>query len=146
MGYEAIWAALSLGLAGLGVTIWQGILAKTSVDILGRNPKLAATLRIYTIIGLALVESAAIYGLLIAWQILGATGLEATQAIGAWLVMWITAFGAGYWEGKLVASSLEAVNRNPENKTTVLQFMVLFLALLEAVAIYGLIISQKILG
>ena len=146
MWYEAIWAALSLGLAGLGVTIGQGILAKTSVDILGRNPKLAATLRIYTIIGLALVKSAAIYGLLIAWQILGATGLEATQAIWAWLVMWLTAFGAGYWEGKLVASSLEAVNRNPENKTTVLQFMVLFLALLEAVARYGLIISQKILG
>jgi len=41
---------------------------------------------------------------------------------------------------------MEALNRNPENKTQVLQFMVLFLALLEVIAIYGLIVSFQLLG
>mgnify|MGYP000020517681 CR=1 FL=1 len=38
------------------------------------------------------------------------------------------------------------MNRNPENKTKNLVFMVLFLALVEVIAIYGLIIAIKILG
>jgi len=45
-----------------------------------------------------------------------------------------------------VAVFLDAVNRNPDNKANALQFMILFLALVETVAIYGLIIALKILG
>jgi F-type H+-transporting ATPase subunit c len=60
--------------------------------------------------------------------------------------MGLTAFGAGYGEGKLVTSALYAVNRNPDNKAQVLQFMILFLALVETVAVYGLIISFQILS
>ncbi|USN58159.1 MAG: ATP synthase F0 subunit C [Candidatus Peribacteria bacterium] len=67
------------------------------------------------------------------------------SAIGAGLAIGLTGFAAGYGEGKFVASSLDAINRNPENKNQVLQFMVLFIALIEVVAIYGLIIALKLL-
>lgn len=46
----------------------------------------------------------------------------------------------------LVSHALDSVNRNPENKAQVLQFMVLFVALVETVAIYGLIVAFKLLG
>jgi len=36
--------------------------------------------------------------------------------------------------------------RNPETKGKIMTFMVLFLALIEAVAIYGLIIALNLLG
>ena len=103
-------------------------------------------MRTYTILGIALVESAAIYGLIVAFNILKAPEISGTQAIGAGLAIGLTAFIAGYGEGKLVSGSLNAMNRNPEDKANVLQFMVLFLAMIEASAIYGLIIAQKIIS
>ncbi len=145
-GLVYVGAGLAIGLAVLGVSLWQWMLARVSVDILWKNPKLMSTLRIYTIIGIALVESSAIYGLLMAMKILWTTWLDWLQAVWAGLAIWLTAFGAGYGEGKLVAWALEAVNRNPENKATVLQFMMLFAAMIEAGAIYGLLVTMNILG
>ena len=145
-GLVYIWAWLAIGLSWLWVALGQSQLAKTSIEILGKNPKLISTLRVYTILWIALVESAVIYGLIVALQILWAEGIHWLQALGAWLAIWLTGFWAGFGEWKMVAWSLDAVNRNPQNKTTVLQFMILFLALIEVVAIYGLIIAQKLIN
>jgi len=142
-----IGAGLAIGWAGIGVALGQADLARTSIDILGRNPKLSGTLMVYTILGIALVESAAIYGLVVAFQIISlADTIDAWRAIAAGLSIGLTGFWAGYGQGKLVSHSLESVNRNPRNKTQVMQFMVLFLALIETIAIYGLIISFQLLG
>ena len=46
----------------------------------------------------------------------------------------------------MVAASLEAVNRNPDNISQVRQFMILFLVLVETVAVYGLIVAFEILS
>jgi len=142
----AIGAAIALGFAGFGVTLGQANIAKTSMDILGKNPRIAPTLLVYTILGLALTESAAIYALVVAFQIIAGGEAIAASAIWIGLVIGLTGGIAGYGEGKLVATAMEALNRNPENKTQVLQFMVLFLALLEVIAIYGLIVSFQLLG
>lgn len=141
-----VWAGLAIGLSGLGVAMGQGTLAQKSLEVLGKNPKLAGTILVYTILGIALVESAVIYGLVVAFSILGSDSLDGMSAIAAGLAIGLTAFGAGFGEGKLVAGAMEAVQRNPENKGKVLQFMILFLALVEVVAIYGLIVAFQILG
>ena len=142
----SIGAALALGLAGIGVTLGQAYIAKTSMEILGKNPRISSTLLVYTILGLALVESAAIYALVVAFQIIAGGDAIAANAIWAGLVIGLTGWIAGYGEGRLVATSMEALNRNPENKNQVLQFMILFMALIEVIAIYGLIISFQLLG
>lgn len=141
-----IGAALALGIAWFGVTLGQMHIARTSMEILGKNPRIASTLLVYTILGLALVESAAIYALVVAFQIIAWGDAIAANAIGAGLVIGLTGCVAGYGEWKLVATSMEALNRNPENKNQVLQFMILFMALIEVIAIYGLIIAFQILG
>lgn len=141
-----IWAGLAIGLAGVGVAVGQGILAQNSMHVMGKNPRLSTFFLTITILGVALVESAAIYGLVVAFKILGTEGLEGVKAIGAGLAIGLTSLGAGIGEGKLVGGALEAINRNPENKGKIMSFMVLFLALIEVIAIYGLIISFKILG
>lgn len=146
LSYAAIWAWIAVWLWWVWVWLGQALVWKTSIEILGMNPRLADTLKVYTLLGIALVETAMIYSLVIAFKILWDETITATQAIWAWLAMWLTAFWAWYWEGKMVSSSLDAVNRNPDNKTQVLSFMILFLALIETVAVYGIIISFQILS
>jgi len=97
---------------------------------------MANTLMVYTILGVALVESAVIYGLVIAFQIMATTGLSEANVIGAGLAIGLAGFGA----------ALIAMNRNPEMKNQILQFMVLFIALAETSAIYGLVIAFKLLN
>lgn len=141
-----IGAGLSIGLAGLGVAVGQGSIAKAAMEVIGKNPALATFFLTITILGIALVESNAIYGLIVAFSILGKEGLEGTVAIGSGLAIGLTGMWAGIGQGGLVAGSLDAINRNPANKGKVIGFMVLFLALIEVISIYGLIIAFKILG
>gem|GEM_PF-5515574 len=44
-----------------------------------------------------------------------------------------------------MATSIDSLNRNPENKNQVLIFMILFAALLETIAIFGLLVSLSLL-
>ena len=141
-----IGAGLAVGLAGFGVALGQAMIARQSIEILGKNPKLVSTLRTYTVLGIALTETAAIYGLIIAFNIVGSDTITGAQAIGAGLAIGIPGCGVGLAQGKFAAGVLESINRNPENKQTVMQFMFLFIALLESVAIYGLVLALNILG
>lgn len=145
LNFAAIGAMLAIGLAGLWVTIGEWILARTSVDILWKNPTMYTPMLVYTVLWLALVESGAIYWLVVAFQILSKEGLDALTYIGSWLAIGITWFWIGLMEWIYVAKCLEAMNRNPENRTKVLQFMILFIALIESAGIYGLIVALKIL-
>ena len=61
----ALGAGLSMGLAGLGCGIGQGIAAGGAVQGIARNPGAAAQIQTPMIIGLALIESIALYGLVI---------------------------------------------------------------------------------
>lgn len=140
-------AGLAVGLAALGVAIGEWKVATKSLEAMGKNPDLSNFFLLLTILGIALVESAAIYGLLIALQIVDAwTALTAYQAIGAGLAIGLAWFGAGLGEGSLVASAMDAVLRNPANKNKIMAYMILFVALVESVAIYWFIVALNILG
>ncbi len=117
------------------------MVAKKSVEILGKNPDLAAVLRKVTILGIALVESAAIYGLIIALLILFSDNLDAWRGIAAGLSIGLTGFGAGLGEGWVVVSGLDSIHRNPEAEKDIMNSMILYIALVESAAIYGLIIA-----
>ncbi len=139
-------AGLAVGLAGAGVAMGQGRLAGTSIEMIGKSPRMANTLMVYTILGIALVESAVIYGLVIAFQIMAVSGASEVNVIGAGLAIGLAGFGAGYGEGYIISAALISLNRNPEMKNQILQFMVLFIALAETSAIYGLVIAFKLLN
>lgn len=145
MDLTYVWAGIAIWLSWLGVTLGQWMLAKSAIEILWINPKMAKSLRIYTILWIALVESAAIYWFVIAYQILTTPDIVWINAVAAWLAIWITAFGAWYWEWKLVSGAMSAFNMDREHQNTTLQFMILFLALIEVVAIYGMIVAQQII-
>lgn len=72
-GY-ALGAGLAVGLAGLGCGIGQGITAGNNMAGIARNPGAAGGMFVNYILGLALIESIAIYGLVIGLQLVGKIG------------------------------------------------------------------------
>lgn len=143
-----LWAGLAIGLAGLGVGIWEWIIAQRSLKIMGMNPELSWSFLVLTILGIALTESAAIYGLIIALQIMW---LDPATVSSGWVIAAGLAVGAaGFWswvgEWLLVSGAMEAILRNPEMKGKIMTYMILFLALVESSAIYGLVVALSLLG
>ncbi|HEY8123308.1 MAG TPA: ATP synthase F0 subunit C [Myxococcota bacterium] len=69
-GY-ALGAGLAIGLAGLGCGIGQGLTAGNTTAGIARNPGAAGSMFTNFILGMVLIESIAIYGLVIAFQLQG---------------------------------------------------------------------------
>jgi F-type H+-transporting ATPase subunit c len=64
MGY-ALGAGIAAGFAGLGCGIGQGLTAGNTTSGIARNPGAAGAMNTPFILGMVLIESIAIYGLLI---------------------------------------------------------------------------------
>ena len=69
-GY-ALGAGLAIGLAGLGCGIGQGLTAGNTTAGIARNPGAAGAMFTNFILGMVLIESIAIYGLVIAFMLQG---------------------------------------------------------------------------
>jgi F-type H+-transporting ATPase subunit c len=72
-GY-ALGAGLAIGLAGLGCGIGQGLTAGNTTAGIARNPGAAPAMFTNFILAMVLIESIAIYGFVIAFQLYGAIG------------------------------------------------------------------------
>jgi len=72
-GY-ALGAGLAIGLAGLGCGIGQGITAGNTTAGIARNPGAAGAMFTNFILGMVLIESIAIYGLVIGFLLQGKIG------------------------------------------------------------------------
>jgi len=64
-GLEAIAAGLSIGIASAGAGIGQGIAVGKTVEAIARQPEASNDLRFLLLLGLAMIESLAIYALLV---------------------------------------------------------------------------------
>lgn len=70
-GIIALAAALAISLSTIGPGIGQGITASKAMEAIARQPEMAGTIRSNMIIALALMEALTIYGLLIAFMLVG---------------------------------------------------------------------------
>lgn len=70
-GLIAIGAALAIGLSALGVAIGQGMTATKTIESIARQPELAGQLRTNMFLAMGMMEALAIYGLLIAFILIG---------------------------------------------------------------------------
>jgi len=64
-------AGLAVGLAGLGCGIGQGLTAGNTTAGIARNPGAAGAMFVNFILGMVLIESIAIYGLVIGFMLSG---------------------------------------------------------------------------
>ena len=73
-GIIAIAAALAIAISTIGPAIGQGLTAAHAMDAIARQPEVAGTIRSNMIIAMGLLESRTIYGLLIAFLLIGKIG------------------------------------------------------------------------
>lgn len=67
----AIAAALAVAIATIGPGIGQGLAASKAMEAIARQPEASGDIRTTLILSLAFMEALTIYGLLIAFMILG---------------------------------------------------------------------------
>jgi len=70
MDYIYLAAGLAIGIAALGSAIGMGLATKAAVESIARQPEMEGKIRTILIIGLAMIESLALYGLVIALMLL----------------------------------------------------------------------------
>ncbi len=71
IGFIALAAALAIGLIALGAGLGQGKAAAATVESMARQPEQMGNLRTTMILAMGLMEALAIYGLLIAFMLIG---------------------------------------------------------------------------
>ena len=59
-------AAIVMGVGSIGPAIGQGMIGKAACDAVGRNPESGSKMRMMMLIAMAMVETSAIYALIIA--------------------------------------------------------------------------------
>jgi F-type H+-transporting ATPase subunit c len=67
----ALAAALAVALSTIGPAIAQGITAAKAMDAIARQPEAAGNIRGSLILSLALMEALTIYGMLVAFMLVG---------------------------------------------------------------------------
>lgn len=72
--------------------------------------------------------------------------MNAWVAIAAALAIGITGFGGALGQGKAAAAALEGIARNPQASGKLFTPLILGLALIESLVIYGFIIAFMLLG
>lgn len=73
-GLIALAAAFAICISALGVALGQGKVASKTIESMARQPEMQGKLRTTMILAMGLMEALAIYGLLIAFIILGKIG------------------------------------------------------------------------
>jgi F-type H+-transporting ATPase subunit c len=74
----------------------------------------------------------------------GATG--GLIALGAGIGMGLAAFGVGLGQGRATAAAMESIGRNPNSADRLFTPFILGLALMEALALYTLVIAFILQG
>jgi len=146
-----IGAGLAMGLSALGSGIGSGKTAGGAMDGIGRWPKsYGLTLRTM-LIGQAVCETPAIFGMLLAFIMLVALpavepGLIGfAQIFGAGVAVGFGGIGPGIGSGLTGGSGCEATAARPAREAVVLRTMLIGQAVSQSTAIYALIIALALL-
>ena len=144
-----LWAGLAVGLGGIGAGFWEAMIAASAMNAILRNPDLKGKLMTFMILFIALDETVAIYGLIVALQILWIDATSTTNphmliaaglAVGLpWIAVWI-----GEW--RVAKTSVENMWKNPELSSTFMVLTILGMALVESAAIYWLVVAFDLIG
>lgn len=71
---------------------------------------------------------------------------SAITAIAAALAIAVSTIGPGLGQGKTAAAALESIARQPEAAGNIRSTMIIAMALMESLTIYGLLIALMLVG
>lgn len=144
-----LWAGLAVGLGGIGAGFWEAMIAASAMNAILRNPDLKGKLMTFMILFIALDETVAIYGLIVALQILWIDAVSMTNPhmlIAAWLAVGLPWIAVWIGEWRVAKTSVENMWKNPELSSTFMVLTILGMALVESAAIYWLVVAFDLIG
>ncbi len=142
-----IGAGLASGLAAIGAGIGSGLVAESGCEGIARQPEAASPVTNVMLLGQAVTQTTAIYGLLISFilifKVVPSTDAlaPALALLGAGLCMGIGAIGPGIGEGFTARSAVSWVARNSDATAEVTRVMLVGQAVAESTGIYALVIA-----
>ena len=140
-------AGLATGLSAIGPGLGGGLVAEASCTGAARNPKAAGAVTNSMLLGQAVTQTTAIYGLLVSFvlmfKVYPATELIAPAAalLAAGICMGFGAIGPGIGEGAAAQSAVGGMARNPEATGDLVRTMLVGQAVAESTGIYSLVIA-----
>ena len=125
---------------GVGAAIGIGMATSHASEAIARQPEAKKDIRSTMLIGCALAEATAIYGLLVAIMLIFVASPDSKSIMGAAVAV-VTGMGAGIGIGLATSRACDSIARQPEVKKDIRSTMLIGCALAEATAIYGLLVS-----
>ena len=157
-----IFAGLSIGVGVVFPALGQARAASRASEAIARQPDQATVISRNLFIGLAMIESQALYVLIVALILLFANPLagrvDAAAAQGplalgflvasagsAALAVTVGTMLSSFGQGRVTASAVEAIAEQPAAQDSISTALFISLALLESLALYALIVSLILL-
>lgn len=138
-------AGLTIGLTALGVGIGQGIASSAAIKATNVQPSARNAISQGAILGLALIETAALIGLFMAGIIVAHTGtVEFPQALAESGIVWaigLPGFAVGILSGLPVQAASFAIARQPFSAQRITRFMLITQSLIQTPLLFALIIA-----
>ncbi|MCP4104428.1 MAG: ATP synthase F0 subunit C [Desulfobacteraceae bacterium] len=140
-------AGLASGLGAIGSGLGGGLVAEASCEGIARQPKTVTPVTNVMLLGQAVTQTTAIYGLLISFILMFKTFepsgslAPAMALLGAGLCMGIGAIGPGVGEGFTAQSAVRWIARNENATGDLTRVMLVGQAVAESTGIYSLVIA-----
>ena len=140
-------AGLASGLAAIGSGLGGGLVAEASCDGIARQPLCATPVTNIMLLGQAVTQTTAIYGLLVSFILLfksfpASDALAPAMALlSAGICIGFGAIGPGIGEGLTARSTVDWVSRNSSATAELTRLMLVGQAVAESTGIYSLVIS-----
>ena len=140
-------AGISMGLAAIGSGYGGGLAAGASCEGIARQPKTAANVTTIMLVGQAVSQTPAIFGLLVSFILMfksfpESTALSASMALlGAGICMGFGGIGPGLGNGMTAEGAVRWVARNVEHAGDLMRIMLVGQAVSQSTAIYAMVVS-----
>jgi F-type H+-transporting ATPase subunit c len=155
-------ASVSIGVGVIFPALGQAHAVTRAIEAMARQPDEAPTITRNLFVGLAMIESQALYVLIVVLILLFAnplTGLVDAAAAQGGLALWILAGSAvsaalavtlgtmfsSLSQGRVTGTALESIAEQPAVKDQISTTLFVSLAFLESLALYALIVSLILL-
>ncbi len=140
-------AGLSTGIGAIGSGLGGGLVAGASCEGVARTPAAASSVTNVMLLGQAVTQTTAIYGLLVSFILMFKGFPETTDLapalalLSAGLCMGIGAIGPGIGEGYTAKSTVAWIARNESATADLTRSMLVGQAVAESTGIYSLVIA-----
>lgn len=142
-----IGAGLSTGLAAIGSGYGGGLAAGAACEGIARQPENAGPTTVSMLLGQAVAQTPAIFGLLVSFILLfkgypeAKTLSESIALLSAGLCMGFGGIGPGIGNGFTAKDAIAWVARNSENAGVISRTMLVGMAVAQSTAIYAMVVS-----